>query len=109
MYSLYIFYSTTEMTMTPATASTTIDVRDIAPRERHPLIFSTFRSLGALEAMEIVNDHDPKPLYYQMNAEQPGRFAWDYLESGPEVWRVRVTKLSVAHGDGQCCGSCGGA
>jgi uncharacterized protein (DUF2249 family) len=44
-----------------------------------------------------------------MNAEQPGRFAWDYLESGPEVWRVRVTKLSVAHGDGQCCGSCGGA
>jgi uncharacterized protein (DUF2249 family) len=85
-----------------------IDVREIAPRERHPLIFSTFRELGTAETMEIVNDHDPKPVYEQMQAEQPGRFAWDYLESGPAVWRVRITKLGKDHGKGQCCGSCGG-
>jgi uncharacterized protein (DUF2249 family) len=95
--------------MTLDICSTTIDVREIAPRERHPLIFSTFRNLGAGDGFELVNDHDPKPLYHQFQAEMPGRFAWDYLESGPDVWRVRVTKLGSRHGEGQCCGSCGGA
>lgn len=89
--------------------SPTVDVREIAPRERHPLIFSTFRGLGAGEAMELVNDHDPKPLYYQFQAELPGKFSWDYLESGPDVWRVRIHRLAAGHGNGQCCGSCGGA
>ncbi len=88
---------------------TKIDVREIAPRERHPLIFNTFRSLGTGETMEIVNDHDPKPLYYQFQAELPGLFTWDYLQHGPDTWRVRITKLGQAHGDGRCCGSCGGA
>jgi uncharacterized protein (DUF2249 family) len=95
--------------MTLTTYGTKIDVRTIAPRERHPLIFNTFRSLGGGETMEIINDHDPKPLYYQMQAEQPGRFTWDYVENGPETWRVRITKLDGAHSDGRCCGSCGGA
>ena len=88
-----------------------IDVRDIAPRERHPLIFSTFRGLAGAEAMEIVNDHDPRPLYYQMQAEQPGEFSWEDVESGPLVWRVRITRRAGAapHRQGGCCGACGGA
>jgi uncharacterized protein (DUF2249 family) len=91
-------------------ASTTrVDVRTIAPRERHPLIFSTFRGLPAGVAMELVNDHDPKPLYYQFQAELPGGFAWDYLEAGPDTWRVSITKLArSANAEGRCCGSCGG-
>jgi len=89
---------------------TLLDVREIAPRERHPLIFSTFGSLAESEAMELVNDHDPRPLYYQMQAEQPGQFRWEYLQSGPDVWHVRITKLAGGRGgNGQCCGSCGGA
>jgi uncharacterized protein (DUF2249 family) len=100
--------------MSTTSAPTRIDVRDKIPRDRHPLIFSTFRALQASETMEIVNDHDPKPLYYQMQAEQPGQFTWDYLEDGPEVWRVHITKLvepqAKPHGDGSpCCGSCGGS
>ena len=95
--------------MTLTTYGTKIDVRTIAPRERHPLIFNTFRSLGGGETMEIINDHDPKPLYYQMQAEQPGKFTWDYLEEGPETWRVRITRLAHPHSDGRCCGSCGGS
>ena len=91
-----------------ATAAT-IDVRTIAPRERHPLIFSTFAALPAGKAMELVNDHDPRPLYYQFNAEMPGQFAWDYLENGPDVWRVAITRRAGGHANGQCCGSCGGA
>jgi uncharacterized protein (DUF2249 family) len=72
----------------------TLDVRTIAPRERHPLIFDTFDALGPGESFELVNDHDPKPLYYQLQAERPGQFAWRYLEQGPAVWRVQVGRVA---------------
>lgn len=71
----------------------TLDVRDITPRERHPLIFKAFSDLAAGQSLRLVNDHDPKPLYYQLMAERPGEADWDYLEAGPEVWQVRITKL----------------
>jgi uncharacterized protein (DUF2249 family) len=71
-------------------SSATLDVRNIVPRERHPLIFGTFRKLGPGDAFVLVNDHDPKPLYYQFQAELGESFQWDYLESGPEVWKVRI-------------------
>jgi uncharacterized protein (DUF2249 family) len=42
-----------------------IDVRNMVPRERHPLIFKTFDELAKGQTFELINDHDPKPLYYQ--------------------------------------------
>ena len=87
----------------------TVDVREIAPRDRHPLVFSKFRGLSANEAMELVNDNDLRPLYDQLQAEIPGKFTWDHLDRGPDVWRVRITKVAGGHSNGQCCGSCGGA
>ena len=72
------------------TVKTTVDVRTIVPRERHPLIFQTFDGLAPGEAFELVNDHDPKPLFYQFDAEYKDQFTWDYLEEGPVVWRVRI-------------------
>lgn len=75
-----------------ATVMQQLDVRTIQPRERHPLIFQMFDALSAGSAFELVNDHDPKPLYYQLQAERPGQLAWEYLEQGPAVWRVRVGK-----------------
>ena len=71
-------------------AQSVLDVRTIVPRERHPLIFRTFDALAAGEVFELVNDHDPKPLYYQLQAERAGSVDWQYLEEGPEVWRVRI-------------------
>lgn len=70
----------------------TIDVRPIMPKERHPLLFQTFDNLAAGESFELVNDHDPKPLYYQFMAERPGELGWEYLEEGPDTWRVVLTK-----------------
>ncbi len=72
----------------------TLDVRDTPPAKRHPLIFQTFADLPDGQAFELVNDHDPKPLYYQFKFEHEGQFTWDYLEQGPEVWRVRVGKTA---------------
>ena len=96
--------------MTHASLSTTVDVRSIEPRERHPVIFSTFGELGAGQAMELVNDHDPRPLYYQFQAEMPGSFTWEYLEQGPATWRVAITRTAVSTAaNDRCCGSCGAA
>lgn len=48
---------------------TTLDVREIPPQERHPKIHSAFEELDAGESLTIINDHDPKPLFYEMQAE----------------------------------------
>jgi uncharacterized protein (DUF2249 family) len=71
-----------------------IDVRTIQPRDRHPLIFDTFDNLKAGESFELVNDHAPRPLYYEFLHERTDLFEWDYLEEGPETWRVRITHKS---------------
>ena len=77
---------------------TIVDVRPIAPKDRHPLIFDAFENLTAGEGFILVNDHDPKPLYYQFQAERTGQFTWDYLETGPDAWRVRIGR-AVETGD----------
>ena len=73
-------------------APTELDVRATAPAQRHGLIFDTFAGLSTGESFVLVNDHDPKPLYYQFAAERAGEFTWDYLESGPQTWRVRIAR-----------------
>lgn len=72
-----------------------LDVRTEPPIRRHSLIFETYEALGPGEAFELVNDHDPKPLYYQFAAEKAGEFSWDYVEQGPEVWRVRIGRTEA--------------
>lgn len=67
-----------------------LDVRPETPARRHDLIFETYTALAPGSGFVLVNDHDPKPLYYQFAAEHEGAFTWEYLERGPEVWRVRI-------------------
>lgn len=52
---------------------------DIEPRVRHRQIFETFDGLNSGEFLELTNDHDPKPLYYQFMIEREGTFSWEYL------------------------------
>lgn len=69
-----------------------INVPEIEPRMKHPTIFQVFDGLQAGESLVIHNDHDPKPVYYQLLGERGDVFHWQYLEQGPETWKVRVTK-----------------
>lgn len=69
-----------------------LDVRVIAPREKHPTIFRTFDALQPGQSMLLVNDHDPRPLRYQLMAERPDSFEWEYEAQGPEEWRVRISR-----------------
>lgn len=69
-----------------------LHVTEIPPAEKHPTIFDTFDDLEAGESFVIVNDHDPVPLKYQFEAERGEEaFDWEYLEEGPETWRVKLT------------------
>lgn len=69
-----------------------LDIRPVPPREKHPTIFATFDSLNSSETFQLINDHDPMPLYYQFQAERNGKFNWEYVEKGPQVWKVNITK-----------------
>ena len=77
----------------PPTPKTTVDVRTLAPMYRHQRIFEAFESLRPGESFALVNDHDPKPLYYQFQAEHTGEFTWNYVEQGPTVWNVVIGKI----------------
>ena len=44
----------------------TLDVTKIEPRFKHSTIFQTYEDLAEGESFIIHNDHDPKPLYYQL-------------------------------------------
>lgn len=71
-----------------------LDVRVIPPRDKHPTIFRTFEELPEGASFDLVNDHDPFPLRYQFEAQRSGEFEWTYVETGPEVWRVRIGRIA---------------
>ena len=84
-----------------ATASSDIFVLNVTliePRQKHPTIFKHFDALKEGEAFEILNDHDPKPLYYQLLGERGNIFTWKYLEKGPQWWRVQIKKNNIEGG-----------
>lgn len=72
-----------------------LDVRMMPPARRHSSIFETYDGLQPGGSFVLINDHDPKPLYYQFTYEKPGAFTWNYEEQGPLVWRVRIGKTDV--------------
>ncbi|OLY91484.1 regulator of cell morphogenesis and NO signaling [Cnuella takakiae] len=77
-----------------------LNVTVLEPRMKHPTIFQQFDALAQGDAFRILNDHDPKPLYYQMIAERGNIFSWQYLEQGPQRWIVEIKK----HAPGETVG-----
>lgn len=94
--------------MALATYGTLIDLRALPAPERGTLVFNTFRLLEPGQTLELVDAHELAPLFDQFQERSPGRFGWDYLERGPDVWRVRIMRLQPATaGSGGCgCGGC---
>lgn len=89
-------------TTVPASTSSTaidpqavFDVRPIPGRVKHTQIFQRWFDLPVGSFFVLLNDHDPVPLYYQFNGQFPGAFSWEYLERGPEEFRVKITKLAA--------------
>lgn len=76
-----------------------LNVTLLEPRQKHPTIFIRFDELVEGKSLTIHNDHDPKPLYYQLLGERGNTFVWEYLEQGPEWWKVRITKRITGEGE----------
>ena len=73
-----------------------LNVTLLEPKLKHPTIFVRFDELTPGESLTLHNDHDPKPLYYELMAERGDIFSWEYLEQGPELWKVKITKNEEA-------------
>ncbi len=60
---------------------------------RHAAIIGGLTSMKAGEKLVLVVNHDPLPLLSQLERVAPGALALEYLERGPEVFRLEFTKL----------------
>ena len=80
----------------PAPSANEVDVRGLRPAERHRKIFQVVRKLAVGVSFILISDHDPKALYYQFQSEYPHQLFWNYLEEGPDVWRVHIGRLQRA-------------
>jgi uncharacterized protein (DUF2249 family) len=71
-----------------------LDVRNVEPKHRYERIIGAYESLGIGETMELIVDHDPQCMYYTLRATRgDNAFTFEYLEQGPETWRVMVGKV----------------
>jgi len=73
-------------------ADNELDVRRLRKPDKHPTIFATYGALAVGESFVLVNNHDPKHLRAEFDADHPGSYGWEYVEKGPEVWRIRINK-----------------
>ncbi len=81
------------------TTENILNVTLLEPRQKHPTIFVRFDELEDGASLTINNDHDPKPLYYQLMGERGNIFNWEYQEQGPEWWIVKITKRLTGEKD----------
>jgi uncharacterized protein (DUF2249 family) len=74
-----------------------LDVRPVEPKERYDRIMGAYESLAAGDVLELTVDHDPQCMYYTLKATRgDDAFTFEYLENGPETWRVLVVKRTNA-------------
>lgn len=81
------------MTNPTAAPAIVIHAPVLPPPVRHQAICEVFAALPVSHSALLINDHDPKPLIYQLKAEQPGRYDFEYVEAGPVQFAVKVTRL----------------
>jgi uncharacterized protein (DUF2249 family) len=79
----------------PATAPDTLDVRPVAPQRTHPTVIATYDKLALGESFVLVDDQDPAYVREALEARPSETVRWEYLKAGPDVWHVRITRMSA--------------
>jgi uncharacterized protein (DUF2249 family) len=69
-----------------------LDVRTLARAQKHRTIRLRLEQLDTGNTLQLINDHDPRPLRHELEDAYPGHFTWTYVESGPRTWRVDIQK-----------------
>ncbi|MEU3979303.1 DUF2249 domain-containing protein [Streptomyces sp. NPDC026672] len=70
-----------------------LDVRGVPHALRHAAVFGALDAVPGGAAMVLVAPHDPLPLLAQIEDRRPGAFSVEYLERGPEAWRLRLSHV----------------
>lgn len=73
-------------------ATPELDARAIPPAVRHDAVLGALSGVGPGNGLIVVAPHDPKPLLQQISVAFKDAFAVEYLEQGPEAWRVELTR-----------------
>lgn len=73
-----------------------LDVRTLRKPDKHPAIFAAYGALPAGGSFVLINDHDPKHLHDEFEADHAGSYRWEYLATEPRNWRIKITKLTAA-------------
>ena len=76
-----------------ADSTPVLDVRPIPHSIRHATVFGAFDAIPAGWSLIIVAPHAPMPLLKQLSERAP--IEWEFLEEGPEAWRVKITRLAA--------------
>lgn len=86
----------------------TLDLREIPAAERKNHMEVKLPLIEAGEELVVIADQDPSALFREFDTSKLVR-SLDVreLESGPSLWRILV-QAPKGHGEGGCCGSCGG-
>jgi uncharacterized protein (DUF2249 family)/quercetin dioxygenase-like cupin family protein len=71
-----------------------LDVRALRGSDQHPPVFARFDALRTGESFVLVDSHDPRPLLEEFETGRAGSYGWDYLDQGPDSWRIRITRLA---------------
>lgn len=69
-----------------------LNVQLIPHEIRHATIFGALAGVAEGRGLIINATHDPVPLLMQAEQRFPGMFAVDYLERGPEIFRVQFAR-----------------
>ncbi|MEO5651889.1 MAG: DUF2249 domain-containing protein [Marmoricola sp.] len=75
-----------------ATGLPELDARAIPHAIRHATIFGALDGVAPGRGLVLVAPHDPLPLLAQLEQRAPGDFAIEYLERGPESWRLSMVR-----------------
>lgn len=69
-----------------------LDARSIPHAIRHATIFGALETVVPGSGLVLVAPHDPLPLLAQIHGRWPDRFVVDYLERGPQAWRLTFVR-----------------
>ena len=69
-----------------------LDTRVIPHAIRHATIFGALEGLSAGRGILLVANHNPLPLLAQLEQRSAGKFAVDYVENGPETWKLSMVR-----------------
>lgn len=71
-----------------------LDVRGMHKPAKHPAIFARFDQLTVGQSFVLVNDHDPKHLRDEFEADFAGAYGWEYERQEVRDWRIRITRTA---------------